>query len=322
MAGHKERIIEVLEHREPESIPFGEVHISKKFIEKYTGKTYMDPSVEIDFSLEIGRDLIKPEAFWFGTKLKDQNGKPFPSSKALLEYASRLPLGISQEMKDKLRKTKKQCDDKNLLLVVQLAGVLSYAWSMIPFEDFLVDLMLEPEEAHKIITLIVRRNTVYAQELAELGIEAVLLTDDIAGNDGLLISPEKFREAIKPAMKQIIDSCGDMYIIFHSDGNIDPVLSDLIELGIDAFQSIEYGKMDLKQTKEKYPGLALFGNVDVSVMHTGTPDEIEKLVKEAIAIGSLGGNYAVCSDNSIPPFISIQNFNAYVEAIKKYTGGK
>jgi uroporphyrinogen-III decarboxylase len=113
-----------------------------------------------------------------------------------------------------------------------------------------------------------------------------------------------------------------MYIIYHSDGNIDPVLADLIEIGIDGFQSIEYGQMDLKKTKEKYKNLTLFGNVDMSVIHLGTPEEIDELVKEAVEIGSPGGNYSVCSDNSIPAFIPVENFMAYVSAVKKYTNYK
>ena len=320
LRGHRELLIDVLEHKVPERVPFGEVHIAKGFIEKYIGRTYKGVNDEIELSLEIGRDLIKPEEFWFGTKWKNKDGKPFSSLKSLKDYAKNMPDGISPEMKELIKKAREMCYETNLLFMVQLAGVFHYGWSMMGFENFLISLMVDIGTAQEVIDLIVRRNTIYAQELAELGVEAVLLSDDIAGNDGILVSPEKYREMIKPAMKKIIDACEDMYIIYHSDGNIDPVLQDLIDLGIDGFQSIEYGRMDLKKTKEKYRALALFGNIDNTVIHTGTPAEIDRLVKEAVDIGSEGGSYAVCSDNCIPPFISIRNFEAYVEAVKKYTG--
>lgn len=320
LRGHKELLIDVLEHKVPERIPFGEIHIAKKFIEKYIGRKYGGVNDEIELSLNIGRGLIKPEELWFGTKWKDENGNPFSNLKRLKDYAKNITDGISPEMKELIKKAREMCYEANLLFMVQLAGVFHYGWSMMGFENFLISLMIDIDMAQEVIDLIVRRNTIYAQELEELGVEAVLLSDDIAGNDGILVSPEKYREMIKPAMKEIIDACGDMYVIYHSDGNIDPVLQDLIDLGIDGFQSIEYGQMDLKKTKEKYKDLALFGNIDNSVIHAGTPEEIDRLVREAVEIGSNGGNYAVCSDNCIPHFISIKNFKAYVEAVKKYTG--
>lgn len=318
--GSKELVIDVLEHRMPKRVPFAEMHIASGFIEKYTGRAYKGPADDIAFSLDIGRDLIKPERLWFGTKWKDINKKPFKDIRSLREYAKTVPVGISREMKEEIKDTLKLAYEANLLVVAQLAGVLSYGWSMMGFEDFLVSLMVDMDEAREVIDLIVQRNCSYAEDLAELGIEAVFLSDDIAGNDGILISPEKYREIIKPSMKKIIDACGDMYVIYHSDGNIDPVLPDLIEIGIDGFQSIEYGQMDLRQTREKYRNLALFGNVDMSIIHLGTPEEIDNLVREAVEAGSSGGGYAVCSDNSIPAFIPVENFMAYVDAVRRYTG--
>ena len=77
--------------------------------------------------------------------------------------------------------------------------------------------------------------------------------------------------------------------------------------------------MDLKKTKEKHPYMALFGNVDTTVLHLGSAEEIDALVKECMEAGSPGGNYAICSDNSIPTFIPVENFNAYVSSVRKYT---
>jgi uroporphyrinogen-III decarboxylase len=319
LRGNKELLIDILNHRIPRRVPFGELHIASKFIEKYNGRKYKGPKDDIEFSLAIGRDLIKPDMFWFGTKWKNYDQKPFNNLQSLIEFSKKVPMGIQPDMKQIIKDSIKMCYEANLLLVVQLAGVLSYAWSMMGFEKFLVDLMINTDEAQQVIDLITERNCAFARDLADLGVEAVQLSDDIAGNDGILISPAKYREMIKPAMKKIIDNCGDMFIIYHSDGNIEPVLSDLIEIGIDGFQAVEYGLMDLRETKEKHPGLTLFGNVDMSVIHLGTPEEIDILVKEAVEIGAVGGNYAVCSDNSIPLFIPVENFNAYVSAVKKYT---
>lgn len=52
--GNKELLMDVLEHRIPSRIPFGEMHIASGFIEKYTGRTYKGPVDDIDFSLDIG----------------------------------------------------------------------------------------------------------------------------------------------------------------------------------------------------------------------------------------------------------------------------
>ena len=92
--GEKELIIEVLEHSKPYRIPFGEMHICSIFIEKYNGRRYIGPEDDIKFSLEIGRELIKPEIFWFGTKWQDENRKPFKSVKDLVKYSEKNPKGL------------------------------------------------------------------------------------------------------------------------------------------------------------------------------------------------------------------------------------
>ena len=317
-AGRKEDLITILEHGQAEKTLFEELHVMPRFIEKYLGHAYRGPEDDVTFALIIGKNMIKP--FWLGVKWLRPDGKAFGSVEELKEFSKGMPLGLTQEQKEGVVKAKRLADDANLLCMVQTTGILSYAWTMMGFEQFLMDLYLEPEKAHDVIALLVERNRAIGRDLVELGLECVVLTDDIAGKNGLIVSPAIYDEMILPAMEEIIRSYEDMYVIYHSDGNIDPVLPQLIRAGIDGFQSIEHDLMDLGETKAKYPNLTLFGNVPNMLIHTGTPEQIDASVRECVEVGAPGGNFAVCSDNSIPEFISLENFRAYVDAVHKYNG--
>ena len=64
--------------------------------------------------------------------------------------------------------------------------------------------------------------------------------------------------------------------------------------------------------------MCLIGNVDVDLLSTGTPDEIEKVVRELIRDIAPGGGYILSSGNSIPSYAKVENVIVMGQAIKEY----
>ena len=113
-------------------------------------------------------------------------------------------------------------------------------------------------------------------------VDGISFMDDWGSQNSLLISPDMWREIFKPMYKDycdLIHSRGK-YVFFHSDGNIESILPELIEIGIDALNS-QLFCMNIEETGKKYRGkITFWGEIDRQhLLPFGTKEEIRKSVE-------------------------------------------
>jgi len=107
--------------------------------------------------------------------------------------------------------------------------------------------------------------------------------DDIGTNQGPMISPEMYREFIKPYQKRLWSKAkelADVKVQLHSCGGVEPLLDDMIDAGLDMINPVQITAqgMDPKNLKAKYSNRICFwgGGCDTQhVLDNATPDEIE-----------------------------------------------
>jgi uroporphyrinogen decarboxylase len=113
-----------------------------------------------------------------------------------------------------------------------------------------------------------------------------------------------------------------IYIVFHSDGFIEPLLPDLIDAGIDCIQSLEApAGVDLAGLKEKLGDRVCFmGGMDLTVLSFGTPKNVEDEVKRCIKAAAPGGGYFAGPSHNIldAPWGNILAFRTAIEKYRKY----
>jgi uroporphyrinogen decarboxylase len=97
-------------------------------------------------------------------------------------------------------------------------------------------------------------------------------------------------------------------------------MDDLLTLGMNGIHPIQPAAMDIKQIKAKYGSrVCILGNIDLDYTLTlGTPDEVDKEVKERIIAAGPGGGYIVTSANSLTDYCKTENVWAMAKAVKKY----
>ncbi len=104
----------------------------------------------------------------------------------------------------------------------------------------LVDLVANKDIAHKVMDMSVDYHLKLGFELIDRGVDMLWLADDIGGEHSLLMSPSTFREMIKPKIGYMIEQLKkrnkNIKVAFHSDGYIEPVIDDLIEVGTGYFK--------------------------------------------------------------------------------------
>ncbi len=166
-------------------------------------------------------------------------------------------------------------------------------------ENLYMDLGYNSRELRKLVEMV---HDFYIREITlwcKSNVDAVFLMDDWGSNNSLLISPEMWREMFKPLYRdycQLIHSC-NKFVFFHTDGFIEPIFSDFIELGVDAINS-QLFTMDIEKLGEQYGGkITFWGEIDRQyVLPFGSRREVRDAVRRVgSAIHSdAGGIIAQC----------------------------
>jgi uroporphyrinogen decarboxylase len=189
-------------------------------------------------------------------------------------------------------------------------------------EHLLVDYLENAELAHGIA----RVSTDYYKELfveaIDRGADAVLFGSDLAFNMNTMMSPAQFDEFIAPYLRELVEVVHGRgaKAIKHSDGNLWPVLDRLIDIGFDGIHPIQPQCMDLNEVKEHCgKRVCLIGNIDcIDLLPSGSKEEVEEAVRQAIKVAAPGGGYILSSSNSIHPGCKPENYIAMVRATHKY----
>ena len=157
------------------------------------------------------------------------------------------------------------------------------------------------------------------QKINGLGFDFMIVPEDLAWKQAPLFSPKMFRELFLPRMKKVADKIQIPWI-YHSDGNLMPVLDDLLTLGMNGLANIEPNAMNINELKQRYGHrICLVGNIDLHYTLTrGTPEEVETEVKKRIQEVGLGGGYILASSNSLAGYCKPENVLAMHQALLKY----
>jgi len=198
------------------------------------------------------------------------------------------------------------------------------AWRLRGLENFLLDLIDRPEWAHFLLdqlTNLARRNAV---ALARAGIDVLALDDDVGMPTTMMISPSTWRKFFKPRMADIIQAVRaikpDLRVLFHSDGYFEPIIGDLIEIGVNAINPLQPDHMDAARIRRQFgPELALWGTVGHHTTFSfATPDAIRREVKHRVETLGRAGLILCPAYDIDEPDIPWENIAAFLEAAETY----
>ena len=135
------------------------------------------------------------------------------------------------------------------------------------------------------------------------GIDGFALCSDYCLNTGPFLSPAMFSEFVTPYLAQLIEGYRDMgfYTIKHTDGNIMPILDQMVQANPHAIHSIDpQAGVDIAEVKRLYGNrVCLIGNVNCGLLDTGTDEEAIESARYALRSGMPGGGYIYSTSNCI-----------------------
>ncbi|MFC2161957.1 uroporphyrinogen decarboxylase family protein, partial [Acidobacteriota bacterium] len=154
-------------------------------------------------------------------------------------------------------------------------------------------------------------------------IDVIVFGDDLGGQNGLLISPEMYRQFIKPFQKQLWNrakALADVKVMLHCCGDVSSIMSDLIDAGLDAINPVQIScpGMDSSRLKSLFGEKLTFwgGGCDTRFMlPSSTKEDIQKHVKEQVEKFGVDGGFIFQQVHNVMADVPIENVIAMFEAV-------
>lgn len=209
------------------------------------------------------------------------------------------------------------------------AGLCEVAIRIRGMENFLVDLMIEPEVTARLLDRILQlKLEFWEMALAQLGdvVDVVLEADDYGTQDSQLVSPAKFREVFKPRLAELLGGikhrAPHVKVLFHSCGSLREILPDFIEIGVDILNPVHVSAagMEPSALKRDFGDALCFwgGGVDTQgILPRGTEQQVRDDVKRNVEALMPGGGYVFNTVHNLQADVPPQNIVAMIEALRE-----
>jgi uroporphyrinogen decarboxylase len=205
----------------------------------------------------------------------------------------------------------------------RMGSVFETAWSLYDFEKFLMDLAVKPEMPLYVMERIAEVHLENLRNVLELAgdlIDIVYFYDDIASQQGLLISPEMYEKYLQPFHQKIINTAlsAGKPVMMHSCGSVYPMIERFIDMGLAILNPVQPGARDMNPEKlfEDFGGrIAFHGGIDIQQFMPGaTTQEVrEKVDYTAELLGAEGG-YILAGSHHFQADTPLENILAMYQA--------
>lgn len=216
-----------------------------------------------------------------------------------------------------------------VLVAPWLLFPLERAFAMQGMDRFLMNAALFPDFAAALLTRITdlcERLLGHVLDAVGPNVDIVKIGDDLGTQESLLMSPAMYRSLLKPLHARLIGlihTRTTARVFFHSDGDVFPLIDDLVEIGVDILNPIQTsaGRMaDLPELKRRWgERLTFCGAIDTQrVLPHGSPNDVRAEVRRVIDILGAGGGYLLSSVHTIMADVPAANVVAMVDEAAAY----
>ncbi|MEM3040518.1 MAG: uroporphyrinogen decarboxylase family protein, partial [Nitrososphaerota archaeon] len=225
----------------------------------------------------------------------------------------------------RFEKARKSVEEKRDLYLVMggLGHVLwTRGWELRGMFTLMRDLYTNEEMAEAILNKLTEYGCRMADKLLDLGCDGISLSEDWGNNYSMFINPSLWRKYFKPRYRRIFDRAKrrGKFVYFHSDGNITPIIGDLVEIGVDILNPLQPECIDQLDVKRRYGGRITI-DTGVSNQRTlpfGTVDDVRKETLYALKHLAPGGGFVYGTSHYAMYDVPIENIVTLYETCRRY----
>ncbi len=205
-------------------------------------------------------------------------------------------------------------------------GLFERSWTLRGFNNALMDAAAYEDFYQELIDQIAAHQMAIVERLLLLPLDGVMFSDDWGYQKGILLGPDRWRRMLKPRLAEQYARVHDAgkYVLSHCCGNIADIMPDVIEIGLDVYESVqpevyEGGPYSIK--RQFGDQITFWGGLgSQSIIPFGTPAEIRAEVAKLSAEMGQGGGYILGLAKSLQPETPVENAAAVVESFMQQVG--
>jgi uroporphyrinogen decarboxylase len=227
---------------------------------------------------------------------------------------------------DKMLEGKKKANETDDYAVAFIGHMYENSWQVRGYEPFLMDLLIQREWAEYILDRYFENNLRAAVAAAKAGYDCIRSGDDVANQNAMMFQPELWREVFKSRWAKVYAAAReikpDIHIWYHSDGNIEAIIDDLIEIGVTILNPVQPECMDPVALRKRYgKNLAFDGCVGTQTTFPfGSTDDMRKTIRglgEALDAGN--GGLMLSPTHILEPEVPCENIVTFFETCDELT---
>jgi len=199
-------------------------------------------------------------------------------------------------------------------------SVFERAWTLRGMENLLCDMVLHPQFVDDLLDKILEYNLKVLDQVVQYDLDCIRFGDDWGQQNGLIMGPKLWRRFIKPRVAAMYQKAKDAgkYVMQHSCGAIQELFPDLIDMGLDIFNTFQPEVMDVQFIKREYGHhLTFYGGISTQqVLPRVSPAEVQRVVRQMMDTIGKDGGYIVAPTHAIPRDVPPENIVAFAEAVQ------
>jgi uroporphyrinogen-III decarboxylase len=204
---------------------------------------------------------------------------------------------------------------------VTVTTIFETAWALRGLEQMMLDMATDPDLTDHILDIPFQYHLTAAKKLVELGVDMVWTGDDMGAQHKMMISPRMWRKYFKPRMATFISELKainpNVKVAYHTDGNVEPIIAELIEIGLDVLNPVQPASMDPAEIKKQYgKQLSFWGTIDEQrTLPFGTPQDVANEVRQRLDTVGYDGGLILSPTHHVQLDTPLENFWAMVNTI-------
>lgn len=223
---------------------------------------------------------------------------------------------------EKIETLKKQ--DRIVMNGTVNIDIFEPAWYLRGLENFLVDLLDNPEMAQACLDHIAGIKIQLAKKFAEAGVDVLVFGDDVGTERGMMISADTWRDWLKPRLAAAIRAAKEanphVLCYYHSDGDIREIIPELIEIGVDILNPIQPECMDPVEIYNTYVDqVSFWGTIGTqTTMPFGTCQEVKNKTRQMLELCRERGKLVIAPTHLLEPEVPMENILAFVDTVHQF----
>ncbi len=197
-------------------------------------------------------------------------------------------------------------------------GLFERSWALRGFEDALMDMVANQSFYEELLDRITDHLMQFVNLALQLPVDGIMFGDDWGGQRGLFMGADRWRSLFKIRYKRLFDAVHDKgkIVLTHCCGNIVEIMPDVIEIGLDVYESFQPEVMDIYEVKKQWGNkITFWGGLGAqSIIPFGTPDDIRKEVRKLKDNLSKGGGFILAPSKEPPEETPVENLVALIES--------